>query len=253
MELFIHLALCTAGRKQAVLDLTWEQIDFSTGMIDLHKSGSKRTSKGKAIVPVSEATLKLLQQIRENAKSDYVIEFRGSRVKNNKRAYVRTCERAAKAQMKKAEKTERSDQRRDLIASADRLQKTTIHTLRHTAASWMAQAGVPIIKIAGILGHSIARTTARYAHMNPEHLKEGTDVISSILATVKRPPVNSTSHMIKFIKDVDLCNLHIKTANNRENDLAENLASPCHIKENFGAGDEIRTHDPNLGKVMLYP
>ena len=21
----------------------------------------------------------------------------------------------------------------------------------------------------------------------------------------------------------------------------------------FGAGDEIRTHDPNLGKVMLYP
>lgn len=23
--------------------------------------------------------------------------------------------------------------------------------------------------------------------------------------------------------------------------------------EEFGAGDEIRTHDPNLGKVMLYP
>ena len=21
----------------------------------------------------------------------------------------------------------------------------------------------------------------------------------------------------------------------------------------FGAGDEIRTHDPNLGKVVLYP
>ena len=25
------------------------------------------------------------------------------------------------------------------------------------------------------------------------------------------------------------------------------------LKEYFGAGDEIRTHDPNLGKVMLYP
>ena len=23
--------------------------------------------------------------------------------------------------------------------------------------------------------------------------------------------------------------------------------------KNFGAGDEIRTHDPNLGKVVLYP
>ena len=26
-----------------------------------------------------------------------------------------------------------------------------------------------------------------------------------------------------------------------------------YVGENFGAGDEIRTHDPNLGKVMLYP
>ncbi len=24
-------------------------------------------------------------------------------------------------------------------------------------------------------------------------------------------------------------------------------------EEEIGAGDEIRTHDPNLGKVMLYP
>jgi len=23
--------------------------------------------------------------------------------------------------------------------------------------------------------------------------------------------------------------------------------------DKLGAGDEIRTHDPNLGKVMLYP
>ena len=26
-----------------------------------------------------------------------------------------------------------------------------------------------------------------------------------------------------------------------------------HIVWKTGAGDEIRTHDPNLGKVMLYP
>ena len=25
------------------------------------------------------------------------------------------------------------------------------------------------------------------------------------------------------------------------------------LLNNFGAGDEIRTHDPNLGKVVLYP
>jgi hypothetical protein len=25
------------------------------------------------------------------------------------------------------------------------------------------------------------------------------------------------------------------------------------FEREFGAGDEIRTHDPNLGKVVLYP
>jgi hypothetical protein len=25
------------------------------------------------------------------------------------------------------------------------------------------------------------------------------------------------------------------------------------FRDRIGAGDEIRTHDPNLGKVMLYP
>jgi hypothetical protein len=27
----------------------------------------------------------------------------------------------------------------------------------------------------------------------------------------------------------------------------------CKNRTNHGAGDEIRTHDPNLGKVVLYP
>ena len=31
------------------------------------------------------------------------------------------------------------------------------------------------------------------------------------------------------------------------------FVSSCCGRERIGAGDEIRTHDPNLGKVMLYP
>ena len=31
-----------------------------------------------------------------------------------------------------------------------------------------------------------------------------------------------------------------------------NATTPV-IKGKIGAGDEIRTHDPNLGKVVLYP
>jgi integrase len=38
------------------------------------------------------------------------------------------------------------------------------HDLRHSGASWMAQAGVPIFDISKWLGHSSISTTQRYAH-----------------------------------------------------------------------------------------
>ena len=34
---------------------------------------------------------------------------------------------------------------------------------------------------------------------------------------------------------------------------AESAAFSLRFRASIGAGDEIRTHDPNLGKVVLYP
>lgn len=48
------------------------------------------------------------------------------------------------------------------------LPRTTVHDMRHSAASIMLQAGVPIPVIANILGHSSVRVTADlYAHVDP--------------------------------------------------------------------------------------
>ena len=45
-----------------------------------------------------------------------------------------------------------------------------------------------------------------------------------------------------------------KTAKSRAGQQKGPLARPVLItSDELGAGDEIRTHDPNLGKVMLYP
>jgi integrase len=46
------------------------------------------------------------------------------------------------------------------------------HDLRHTCASWLVQAGVPIYTVAELLGHSSVQVTKRYAHLAPEHLKD---------------------------------------------------------------------------------
>ena len=46
------------------------------------------------------------------------------------------------------------------------------HTLRHTFASHLAQAGANLTAIQGLLGHSDIRTTMRYAHINRTFLRE---------------------------------------------------------------------------------
>jgi len=48
----------------------------------------------------------------------------------------------------------------------------TPHVLRHTAATWMAQAGVSLVQIAGYLGNSAATVERVYAHHHPSHMAE---------------------------------------------------------------------------------
>lgn len=66
------------------------------------------------------------------------------------------------------------------IASAMRaamLSDATAHTLRHTFASRLAAAGVPMKAIAELLGQNVATTTARYMHLQPETLRQALEVL----------------------------------------------------------------------------
>jgi integrase len=40
--------------------------------------------------------------------------------------------------------------------------------MRHTAASWLVQDGVPLYDVQALLGHESFRTTERYAHLAPD-------------------------------------------------------------------------------------
>lgn len=146
VKLFVRLALGTAGRASALLELNWERVDFEHRRIQLRDPERHATRKGRATVPINDSLLEALQEAKQAACSQYVIEWGGKRVASIKKGVAAAAQRAGV--------------------------KCSPHVLRHTAAVWMAEGGVPMEEIAQYLGHEDARTTYRiYARFSPTHLR----------------------------------------------------------------------------------
>jgi len=54
----------------------------------------------------------------------------------------------------------------------DRRDKLTFHSLRHTYASLLVQAGVDIYHVKELLGHSSIALTERYSHLSESTFKQ---------------------------------------------------------------------------------
>jgi integrase len=59
------------------------------------------------------------------------------------------------------------------------------HDLRHTFASRLAMAGVPIRAIADLMGHTQVQTTARYAHLAPGYPAEAVEKLVAPIPTTQ--------------------------------------------------------------------
>lgn len=145
VRVFVAVALATAGRAAAILELTWTRVDFDRGLIRLWDGDGGR--KGRATVPMTEAVRAVLLEAKAAALTPYVVEYAGGRVRSVKKAFERAAERAG-------------------------LSDVTPHVLRHTAAVWLAEAGTPMAEIARYLGHADSRITERvYARYSPDYLR----------------------------------------------------------------------------------
>jgi len=60
MHLFVVLAYSTAGRAGAILDLTWDRVDFGRGQIRLGMGEKRR--KGPATVPMTDEARTALEE-----------------------------------------------------------------------------------------------------------------------------------------------------------------------------------------------
>lgn len=163
VERFLWLALETAGRKQALLDLTWDRVDFETGVIHLALPGLKQTKKRRASVPISAALRPVLERAYAEREGDLVLEHGG-----DVWAAVQSVVRRAGLAPAVARAT----------GQAAKATGISPHVMRHTAATHMARRGVPLWLIAKVLGNSLAVVERSYAKHAPDDLRGAVDMIS---------------------------------------------------------------------------
>jgi len=51
------------------------------------------------------------------------------------------------------------------------------HSLRHTAASWLAMSGVDLFMVAKVLGHKDLRMTQRYSHLSEQSIRDAVEKV----------------------------------------------------------------------------
>lgn len=160
VKLAMQLMIATAARVTAILELTWDRVDFQRRQIQLRDPTDKTRRKGRATIPMNDSIFAALRDAKAGALTDNVIEWAGKPVKSLKKG----------------------------IASAARsagLDGVSAHVFRHTAAVWLAEAGVSMEEIAQYMGHSNVNVTrGTYARYSPEHLRKAADALDMGLYVV---------------------------------------------------------------------
>ncbi|GIK98088.1 MAG: hypothetical protein BroJett029_22970 [Alphaproteobacteria bacterium] len=159
MRLFMRIELETGARPCHVLQLPWVNVNLDSGIIDFAPEGHVETAKRRPVVRVSTELVAELKKAREEARSDFVIEYAGAPIRSIKRAFRLTAREAG-------------------------LPDVTPYVLRHSVGTWLAQDGVPLWEIAKRLGTSLKMVEKHYAHHHPDFMARSNESIVARLQAV---------------------------------------------------------------------
>ena len=161
----ILIAIKTGLRFGEIIGLQWQDVNFKINVLTVRQSivrdtiGSPKSNKERTIPLTKEVVIML-----SNRKELNGLLFKDKRGKSLKQ-----------------ERAMRTLQR---ICKQVELRPIGWHKLRHTFASHLAEAGVPIKAIQELLGHSNIQTTMRYAHLSPSVHKDAISKLESDTFTV---------------------------------------------------------------------
>ena len=173
---FVTLAIETGARKNVIRTLRWKWIDFSNRCIQF---GKDKTPSGTGrIIPLNQRALEVLKMWADsfpNRQGEHFVfpaERYGAAGDGFEAVSYATDPTQPIASIKEA--WEFAKKRAGV--------ECRFHDLKHTAVSRMLDAGVPMAKVAKIVGLSpstMVRMAARYGHFNLEDLRSAVETITA--------------------------------------------------------------------------
>lgn len=150
----IRLLMLTGCRKSEILSLRWENVSLAEGEFRLPDAKT-----GARVVPLSPPAIELLARLLRKPGSPWV--FPG---------------------MRPGVHVGRIDYFWKVLRARAGLKDVRIHDLRHSFASRALALGESLPMIGRLLGHARIETTARYAHLARESLRESAERVAASIA-----------------------------------------------------------------------
>ncbi len=155
----VTTALHTGMRKGEILGLTWGEVNLDQGYIRLShtKNGEPRS------IPLNETTWAVFHSLkgeRENGVAKQASLEQAPVFRNLDGQPLRDIRHPFEDATKRAG-----------------LVDFHFHDLRHTFASWLVMAGIPLPTVSKLLGHKSMSMTMRYTHLSPQHMTAAVRVL----------------------------------------------------------------------------
>ena len=152
---FILLGIYTGSRSGTLLSLSWSWVDLASGTMRRRAPGTVE-SKQKRTPPVKLGK-RIIAHLRRWRSLDgnavvFICHYDGKRIQKMRRSW------------------------RTAAKTAGLGNDVTPHTLRHTRATWLMQAGVDRWEAAGHLGMSLEMLERNYGHHHPGAQKRAAEV-----------------------------------------------------------------------------
>lgn len=154
----IRLLIFTGARRNEILEMRWENVDFDRAVLRLldSKTGAKH-------IFLSAPALEVLSQLPRLEGNPHVIcgHKVGSRLINLRKPWQRVLARAG-------------------------LGTVRLHDLRHSFASVGVAGGLSMPMMGKLLGHTKIATTERYAHLAADPIRAANEAIGERIAAVMK-------------------------------------------------------------------